>query len=172
MPSTGCSATASATTGSAITSSASGSTTAGCSGGSLTAGSGSTTGVSSVRAGVSTHSSSCALAGSARCAFSLSTTVSVTSTTSSANASGSAFGALGSAGVQPPVSLRQPLAVLLLLLSLGFLCLFFLSKAQPEKKPRFFSFAICDHTPRCLFMAQLHQKLKNDEISWIVYHLT
>ncbi len=99
MPSTGCSATASATTGSAITSSASGSTTAGCSGGSLTAGSGSTTGVSSVRAGVSTHSSSCALAGSARCAFSLSTTVSVTSTTSSANAAGSAFGALGSAGV-------------------------------------------------------------------------
>jgi hypothetical protein len=39
----------------------------------------------------------------------------------------------------------------------GFLRLFFLSKAQPGKEATFFVFAICDYTPRCLFMAQLRQ---------------
>jgi hypothetical protein len=40
------------------------------------------------------------------------------------------------------------------LLRFFFFYLIFLPKAQPGKKPRFFSSAICDYTPRGLFMAQ------------------
>ena len=47
------------------------------------------------------------------------------------------------------------------LFSLGFLCLFFLSKAQPGKEATFFSLLPFATTLLAvLFMAQLHQKLK------------
>jgi hypothetical protein len=49
------------------------------------------------------------------------------------------------------------------LFCLGFLRLFFLSKAQPGKEATFFSFAICDYTPRCLFMAQLRHTIAEAE---------
>nr|VXZ91234.1 Uncharacterised protein [Klebsiella pneumoniae] len=171
MPSTGWSATASATTGSAITSSASGSTTAGCSGGSLTAGSGSTTGVSSVRAGVSTHSSSCALAGSARCAFRFRPP----SRSLRRRLRQTPPGLLSARSAQQGFNRRYLFGNRLLFFyfcSVSVSCACSFCPKPSRKEATFFSFAICDHTPRCLFMAQLHQKLKNDEISWIVYHLT